>query len=138
MTYADLEVELKARIQRAMREIRCLFQIILRTISDLRQAAEFVCTFLSAFFSPRASSPVGWSFSGGHPLNFPIKLNNRLASLQRSVENGDARPTDGAYKVFQGLSGELEVHLEALKHALSVDLRDLNSRLEHRKFKPIK
>ena len=65
MTYADLEVELKARIQRAMREIRCLFQIILRTISDLRQAAGFVCTFLSAFFSPRASSSVGWSFSGG-------------------------------------------------------------------------
>ena len=38
-----------------MREIRCLFQIILRTISDLRQAAGFVCTFLSAFFSSRAT-----------------------------------------------------------------------------------
>mgnify|MGYP000716243000 CR=1 FL=1 len=34
--------------------------------------------------------------SGQDPLNFPIKLNNRLASLRRSVENGDAKPTDGA------------------------------------------
>ena len=28
-----------------MREIRCLFQLILRTVSDLRQAAGFVYTF---------------------------------------------------------------------------------------------
>lgn len=39
------------------------------------------------------------------PLNFPIKLNNRLASLRRSLENGDARPSDGAYQVFKELSG---------------------------------
>ena len=38
-----------------MREIRSLFQLILRTISDLRQAAGFVYTFLSAFFSSRAT-----------------------------------------------------------------------------------
>lgn len=46
--------------------------------------------------------------SAQDPLNFPIKLNNRLASLRRSVENGDARPTDGAYQVFEELSKELE------------------------------
>ena len=49
--------------------------------------------------------------SGQDPLNFPIKLNNRFASLRRSVENGDARPTDGAYKVFEELILELEGHL---------------------------
>jgi hypothetical protein len=45
--------------------------------------------------------------SGQDPLNFPIKLNNRLASLRRSVEDGDAKPTNGAYKVFEELSAEL-------------------------------
>ncbi len=38
-----------------MREIRCLFLIILRTVSDIRQAAGFVWTFLSAFFCSRAT-----------------------------------------------------------------------------------
>ena len=38
-----------------MRKIRCLFQLILRTSSDLRQASGFVYTFLSAFFSSRAT-----------------------------------------------------------------------------------
>ncbi|MDP5062220.1 MAG: glycosyl hydrolase, partial [Maribacter sp.] len=52
--------------------------------------------------------------SGQDPLNFPIKLNNRLASLRRSVEDGDAKPTNGAYKVFEELSAELKVELEKL------------------------
>lgn len=51
--------------------------------------------------------------SAQDPLNFPIKLNNRLASLRRSIENGDARPTDGAYQVFKELSEELSKHLSA-------------------------
>ena len=47
------------------------------------------------------------------PLNFPIKLNNILAALARSVETGDARPTDQAYQVEKVLSGRLaEVRAE--------------------------
>ncbi len=57
--------------------------------------------------------------SSQDPLNFPIKLNNRLASLQRSVETGDGRPTNGAYKVFEELSKELEGHLVRLNSALA-------------------
>jgi photosystem II stability/assembly factor-like uncharacterized protein len=53
--------------------------------------------------------------SSQDPLNFPIKLNNRLAALRRSIETGDARPTDAAYVVFKELSAELDVLLERLK-----------------------
>lgn len=63
------------------------------------------------------------------PLNFPIKLNNRLASLQRSVENGQARPTDAAYVVFEELSKELEGHLAKLDQLVSNDLEGLNGQL---------
>ena len=56
--------------------------------------------------------------SGQDPLNFPIKLNNRLASLRRSVEDGDAKPTNGAYKVYEELSAELDVELEKLNNIL--------------------
>ncbi len=64
------------------------------------------------------------------PLNFPIRLNNRLASLRRSVENGDAKPTDGAYKVFEELSAELDEHLSQLESLMNNDLPALNQRLE--------
>jgi len=52
--------------------------------------------------------------SSQDPLNFPIKLNNRLASLWRSVETGDAKPTAGAYQVTDELTKELHEHLAAL------------------------
>lgn len=68
--------------------------------------------------------------SGQDPLNFPIKLNNRLASLRRSVEDGDARPTDGAYLVYNELSSELEAHLSALKATLENQLPSVNTVLE--------
>ncbi|MCO4820538.1 MAG: glycosyl hydrolase [Flavobacteriaceae bacterium] len=68
--------------------------------------------------------------SGQDPLNFPIKLNNRLASLRRSVENGDAKPTDGAYQVFEELSAELEQHLDQLNQTLNADLSKVNQLLK--------
>jgi hypothetical protein len=67
--------------------------------------------------------------SGQDPLNFPIKLNNRLASLQRSVENGQAKPTDAAYVVFEELSKELAGHLSKLDKIINGDLKTLNDKL---------
>jgi photosystem II stability/assembly factor-like uncharacterized protein len=67
--------------------------------------------------------------SGQDPLNFPIKLNNRLASLRRSVEDGDAKPTDGAYQVYNELSAELDTHLTHLKDIFEHDLPKVNSAL---------
>ncbi|MFT5737350.1 MAG: hypothetical protein ACI9SG_001699 [Maribacter sp.] len=68
--------------------------------------------------------------SNQDPLNFPIKLNNRLASLRRSVENGDAKPTDGAYKVFKELSLELDTHLVQLSTVMDKHQPKLNSVLQ--------
>ena len=64
--------------------------------------------------------------SAQDPLNFPIKLNNRLASLRRSMENGDARPTDGAYKVFDELTQELIDLLDPLEKLFTKDLVKIN------------
>ncbi len=75
--------------------------------------------------------------SGQDPLNFPIKLNNRLASLRRSVEDGDAKPTDGAYLVYDELSSELEKHLTALKATLEKQLPSVNTVLEKAGTMPI-
>ncbi len=57
--------------------------------------------------------------SSQDPLNFPIKLNNRLASLGRSIETGEGKPTDGAYKVFAELSAELSKELAALNKLIT-------------------
>ena len=75
--------------------------------------------------------------SNQDPLNFPIKLNNRLASLRRSVENGQARPTDAAYVVFDELKGALKQLLTQLDTLLSEDLNRLNDAFMAQGFKAI-
>ena len=75
--------------------------------------------------------------SGQDPLNFPIKLNNRFAYLRRSVENGDARPTDGAHKVFKELSADLARHLKQLDEILDAELPKLNQAFTEKGVKAI-
>ena len=76
--------------------------------------------------------------SGQDPLNFPIKLNNRIAALGRSVQTGHARPTNAAYKVFDELSHELDAVLNRLSSVERVELADLNRSLEGKGLPPVR
>lgn len=67
--------------------------------------------------------------SGQDPLNFPIKLGNRISAVRRSLESGDNKPTAGVYKVFDELNKELDGHLQKLQLVLSGDMPSLNQKL---------
>ena len=56
------------------------------------------------------------------PLNFPIKLNNRLASLLSVVSRGDGRPLGNAAPIFDDLVRELKVQTGRLSMVLTKDL----------------
>ncbi len=59
-------------------------------------------------------------------LNYPIKLNNKLAALLGSVSGGDARPTKQSYDVFADLSAKVDVQLAKLKQIMDADLPAFN------------
>ena len=63
-------------------------------------------------------------------IAFPIKLNDRLTGLRSHLERGDAAPTKGYYQVFEELSAELTIQLQALERILVEDLLRLNEELE--------
>ncbi|HET9983892.1 MAG TPA: hypothetical protein VFQ38_09910, partial [Longimicrobiales bacterium] len=75
--------------------------------------------------------------SNQDPLNFPIKLNNKIAALQGVVESADARPTDQSLTVFNQLSAKLQVQLDALKAAFETDLPRLNKALQGKGLDPV-
>jgi photosystem II stability/assembly factor-like uncharacterized protein len=64
--------------------------------------------------------------SSQDPLNFPIKINNRLASLLRVVNAGDGKPIANAYPIFKDLSAELKVQTDKLQQFLAADLPEFN------------
>lgn len=53
--------------------------------------------------------------SNQDPLNFGIRLNNRLASLWKIVESGDGKPTKGSYQVAKELTADLEKQVLEMK-----------------------
>jgi len=76
--------------------------------------------------------------SSQDPLNFPIKLNNKLAALQGVVESGDGRPTEQTYAVFKELSGRLDEQLARLAALEKKELVAYNKIIQGRKLDPIK
>lgn len=52
--------------------------------------------------------------SGQDPLNYPIRLNDKLAGVFSNAMSGTTRPTDQAVEVFRKLSAELQVQLNRL------------------------
>jgi photosystem II stability/assembly factor-like uncharacterized protein len=76
--------------------------------------------------------------SGQDPLNFPIKINDRVGHLLGVIEGDqDAKPTDQTYKAFTELSGDLDVQLAKLKQAEEMDLAAFNKQLGAASLEPV-
>ena len=75
--------------------------------------------------------------SGQDPLNFPIKVNNRLASLLRVVTTGDGRPIANAEPIFNDLVGELKVQTDRLAVVLGADLAAFNTEARRVGLEPV-
>ncbi len=60
------------------------------------------------------------------PLNFPIKLNNKLATLLGGVESSDDAPTLQDTQVYEDLASQVNIQVETLKKLTSTDLAAFN------------
>jgi hypothetical protein len=63
------------------------------------------------------------------PLNFPIKLNDQIAALARSIETGDNPPTDQSHEIYQLLTERLNAVQAKFDNAIKGDLAHFNQLL---------
>ena len=75
--------------------------------------------------------------SGQDPLNFPIKVNNRLATLLSMTERGDGAPTNNLAEIYEIMSRELKGYTDALAKVWATDLMAVNSELARLKLIPL-
>ena len=64
--------------------------------------------------------------SGQDPLNFPIRLNNKMAALGSSVDSSDDAPTSQAYTVFNDVQTQIDAQLALLAKIKAEDIADFN------------
>ncbi len=75
--------------------------------------------------------------SNQDPLNYPIKLNNKIAALLNLVEGAENRPTDQSYEAFEYLSGQLQEELDQMQLIIAQDIARLNELLRELGLDPI-
>jgi hypothetical protein len=68
--------------------------------------------------------------SGQDPLNYPIRLNNKIAALAGVAGSAEAKPTEQTTTVFRSLAGQLDVQVGRMKRALDSSLPKINSVLK--------
>src|SRR5690606_9144559 len=64
---------------------------------------------------------------GQDPLAVPIKINKRIASLNRVVNNGFCMKQETAYEIFEEVSAELKVQTDRLQQVIATDLAAFNA-----------
>jgi photosystem II stability/assembly factor-like uncharacterized protein len=60
------------------------------------------------------------------PLNFPIRLNNKLANLASQASEGDFIPTDQAYEFKEEVTQQINEQLDLLRQVKQQDVPALN------------
>jgi hypothetical protein len=75
--------------------------------------------------------------SNQDPLNYPIMVNNKIASLLNLVQGSDFQPTEQSYTVFETLSSQLGTELEQMNLVIQQDLARLNELLRELGLDPI-
>ena len=64
--------------------------------------------------------------SSQDPLNFPIRLNNRLAALAGVVSSAEAAPTAQSYVVYDEVVGQIDAQLQKLSQIMKTEVPAFN------------
>ena len=75
--------------------------------------------------------------SGQDPLNYPIRLNDKLSGVAGVAGNGNFRPTDQAGEVKKDLTGKIDTEISKLKTIFENDLPKLNQLIKGQNIDPL-
>ena len=64
--------------------------------------------------------------SSQDPLNFPIRLNNKLAALAGVVSRSETPPTAQSYAVYDELGAQIDAQLQKLGQVMKTDVPAFN------------
>jgi photosystem II stability/assembly factor-like uncharacterized protein len=75
--------------------------------------------------------------SNQDPLNYPIRLNNKLAALAGVVASADAAPTDQSFAVYEDLTAKINAQLAKLEEIWKTDLPAFNKLVRDQNVPPV-
>ena len=129
------------RVQTAVLELRALHQ----QLGEVRKAAGAQPAVLQSADALEAKATAVEdviiqvkNVASQDPLNYPIRLNNMLASLATTVAQGDAAPAQQHREEYAKLKAVADRELAAWEQIKANDLAQLNARLSQQGVAPVK
>jgi photosystem II stability/assembly factor-like uncharacterized protein len=131
----DLAIQIRDKVSEANEAVIKIRDLKKQTADRLTKSQDAALKAAADSFSKHASNVEEAIYqvrnqSGQDPLNFPIKINNRLATLLQTVTTGEGKPIGAAVPIFNDLKGELKVETDRLAKVLADDLVRLNAELK--------
>ncbi|MBL7848194.1 MAG: glycosyl hydrolase [Cyclobacteriaceae bacterium] len=75
--------------------------------------------------------------SGQDPLNYPIRLNNKLAALGSEADGGDFKPTTQVKAVYNEVTGKIDEQLQQLNKIFSDRIPKFNDLVKQKQINPV-
>lgn len=75
--------------------------------------------------------------SGQDPLNYPIRLNNKLAALGSEVSGGDYKPTEQVKAVYREVTEKIDAQLNNLNNVINTKIPKLNEMVKEKQIDAI-
>jgi hypothetical protein len=67
-------------------------------------------------------------------LNFPIRINDKLAGLYGVAASGQNAPSKQAREAFADLAGQADVQIDKLKKVITTDVASLNKMINEKQL----
>jgi hypothetical protein len=116
-----------------LRQVRQKIENLANEIKDLDKSATIIEEGRKIIAKLTAIEDVlvqSKSKSSQDPLNYPIRLDNKIAALAGVVASADARPTDQSRELFKELAAAADAEIAKLKSILETDIPALNAMLK--------
>lgn len=75
--------------------------------------------------------------SGQDPLNFPVRLNNKVGALAGEASSSDYRPNDQTLAVYKEISSQIDTQLLELDKIFKTDIPKLNDLIKQKNIDAI-
>ncbi|WP_171032879.1 VPS10 domain-containing protein [Fodinibius saliphilus] len=118
------------KVINSIREIRSELNEIKTDYKNNDKVQERVADIMSTLSEVESNLMQTKAESYQDVLNYPIKLNNKLASLASTVATGDGRPTEQQYAVYEELASKVNAEFKKVEPILEGEVSSLIEEIE--------
>jgi hypothetical protein len=75
--------------------------------------------------------------SGQDPLNYPVRLNNKLGALASEADGSDYKPNEQTKAVYKEISGKIDEQLNSLNKIFSEQIPKFNELIRQKSINAV-